>query len=52
MAGTLSCLATDFASRSPEIRDLSANGFGLGRELFGAFRATVGNATEGACAIL
>ena len=52
VAGTLSCLATDFASRSPEIRDLSANGFGLGRELFGAFRATVGNATEGACAIL
>ena len=52
VAGTLSCLAPDFASRSPEIRDLSANGFGLGRELFGAFRATVGNATEGACAIL
>ncbi len=52
VAGTLSCLAPDFASRSPEIRDLSANGFGLGRELFGAFRATVGNATEGASAIL
>jgi phosphogluconate dehydratase len=50
-AGTLSVLAVDFDKRIPVEADLSDNAFGIGRELFAAFRRTVGPATEGATAI-
>jgi phosphogluconate dehydratase len=49
--GTLSVLAADFESRTPVVADLSANEFGIGRELFAAFRRNVGSSTEGATAI-
>ncbi len=48
VAGTLTVLAEDFATRDPVTADLSANGHGIGRELFETFRRSVGNATEGA----
>ena len=48
VAGRLECLAPDFAVREPVTADLSANRHGIGRELFEAFRRTVGDATEGA----
>ncbi len=48
VAGTLTCLAPDFAAREPVTADLSANGFGNGRELFDIFRRTAGAATSGA----
>ncbi|MBN2759141.1 MAG: phosphogluconate dehydratase [Rhodobacteraceae bacterium] len=46
--GTLDVLAPDFDSRAPVTIDLSANDFGIGRELFKVFRANVGDSTEGA----
>ncbi len=49
--GTLSVLAADFEKRTPVVADLSANEFGIGRELFAAFRRNVGSSTEGATAI-
>ena len=48
VAGRIDVLAPDFDARTPVTADLSANGFGIGRELFAAFRATVGDSTEGA----
>jgi phosphogluconate dehydratase len=51
-AGTLEALVPDFAARAPVEADLTANGFGIGRELFGAFRAHVGAATEGAALVV
>ena len=51
-AGTLSVLAADFDSRTPVQADLSANSHGIGRELFEAFRRSVGNATEGAAVVV
>jgi phosphogluconate dehydratase len=48
VAGTLTCRAPDFATRPPVTADLSANGFGNGRELFQIFRQTAGAATSGA----
>jgi len=48
VAGRLDVLEADFDSRSPVQVDLSGNDFGIGRELFAAFRATVGDSTEGA----
>ena len=50
--GTLEVLAEGFADRAAELPDLSANGFGVGRELFGAFRAHVTAATEGASVVV
>jgi len=47
-AGTLTALVPDFDARAPATADLSANGWGMGRELFDAFRRSVGNSTEGA----
>jgi phosphogluconate dehydratase len=38
----------EWAGRKPEIADLTANHFGTGRELFGAFRNAVGTADTGA----
>ena len=52
VAGTLSCLAPDFDSRTPITADLSANAHGLGRELFEAFRRNVGTSETGAAVVL
>jgi phosphogluconate dehydratase len=52
VAGTLSVLAADFATRTPVTVDLSANSFGIGRELFEAFRTHVGTADTGAAVIV
>ncbi|MCU0817028.1 MAG: phosphogluconate dehydratase [Cypionkella sp.] len=48
VAGTLGVLAPDFDSRAPVVADLSANSFGIGRELFEVFRQQVGSADTGA----
>ncbi|MFC0200600.1 phosphogluconate dehydratase [Paracoccus rhizosphaerae] len=47
-AGTLECLAPDFEDRAPATFDGADSSVGLGRELFAAFRAVAGPATEGA----
>ena len=52
VAGTLTALVTDFDARTPATADLSGNGWGIGRELFDAFRRTVGNSTEGAAVVV
>ncbi|WP_405405078.1 phosphogluconate dehydratase [Paracoccus sp. Ld10] len=46
--GTLECLEADFDSRTPAIHDPSGSHEGMGRELFAAFRANAGPATDGA----
>jgi phosphogluconate dehydratase len=46
-AGVLATTA-DLAGRTPATPDLTANGFGVGRELFAGFRAAVSDATAGA----
>ncbi|MEB2848456.1 phosphogluconate dehydratase [Rhizobiales bacterium RZME27] len=48
--GTLEVLvdAAEFAARPAATADLSENEFGMGRELFGAFRRNVGHADQGA----
>ena len=51
VAGTLSVLEADFDQRPLATADLSANTWGLGRELFAAFRAQVGPSTEGASSL-
>ena len=51
VAGTLTVLAPDFDARPLATADLSANAWGLGRELFAAFRAQVGPSTEGASSL-
>ncbi|MEX2321638.1 MAG: dihydroxy-acid dehydratase, partial [Saccharospirillum sp.] len=38
----------EFAARTPVMGDLSANQFGVGRELFGHMRSAVSTAEEGA----
>ncbi|WP_212524670.1 phosphogluconate dehydratase [Actibacterium sp. MT2.3-13A] len=50
-AGRLEVLATDIETRAPATPDLSANDYGLGRELFTLFRQTVGPATAGASSL-
>ncbi|EWY40295.1 phosphogluconate dehydratase [Skermanella stibiiresistens SB22] len=40
--------AEEFAAREPAAPDLTGNRFGTGRDLFGAFRAMVGGAEDGA----
>ena len=50
--GTLTVLAPDFDSRTPVTVDLTANGFGIGRELFAAFRAHVGPAETGGAVVV
>lgn len=52
VTGELTCLTEGFDARSPVQPDLSANQFGIGRELFAAFRAHVGPATSGASVVL
>ncbi|MDE2408281.1 MAG: phosphogluconate dehydratase [Xanthomonadaceae bacterium] len=44
--------AADWAAREALLPDLSGNQFGMGRELFGHLRASVGSAEHGACALL
>ena len=51
-AGTLTVLAPDFDSRTPVTVDLSANEFGIGRELFAAFRRHVGPAETGGAVVV
>ena len=51
-AGTLSVLADDFDTRAPVVADLSANGQGMGRELFEAFRRSVGTSETGAAVVI
>ncbi len=46
--GTIACLTDGFADRDAVTADLSGNGHGVGRELFAAFRANVGLASDGA----
>lgn len=48
VSGRLEVLEAGFDSRMPVQADLSGNEFGIGRELFAAFRAHVGDSTEGA----
>ncbi|MGY6705757.1 phosphogluconate dehydratase [Roseinatronobacter sp.] len=48
VAGRLDVLEAGFDARVPVVADLSANEFGLGREMFAAFRQAVGDSTEGA----
>ena len=48
VAGTLTALVPDFETRTPATADLSHNAWGMGRELFDAFRRNVGASTEGA----
>lgn len=50
--GQLDVRTEDFADRVPVVADLSANSFGLGRELFETFRQTVGPATTGAAVVI
>ena len=52
VAGTITCLEPDFLSRPAVAHDPSGSAEGLGRELFAAFRAHVGPATEGAAVVV
>jgi phosphogluconate dehydratase len=52
VAGTLSVLADDFEAREPVMADLSANRHGMGRELFEAFRQSVGTSETGAAVVI
>ncbi len=51
-SGTLTALVSDFAARAPVTVDLSANTFGMGRELFEPFRRLAGPATTGAALVV
>jgi phosphogluconate dehydratase len=44
----LDVLVDDFDARPALQLDLTANTFGIGRELFEVFRQTVGDSTDGA----
>lgn len=48
VAGTIECLAEGFAVREPVAFDPADSSEGMGREMFAAFRAVAGPATEGA----
>ncbi|MVO18064.1 phosphogluconate dehydratase [Parasedimentitalea huanghaiensis] len=48
LAGTLDILTPDVTKRDPATADLSANAYGMGRELFSPFRQLVGSADTGA----
>ncbi|WP_225029021.1 phosphogluconate dehydratase [Xinfangfangia pollutisoli] len=50
--GTLDCLTEGLAQRPAVQPDLSANAHGIGRELFDAFRRTVGAADTGAAVVV
>ena len=46
--GVIEVKGVDLSTREPAVADLTGNGTGVGRELFAAFRANVGMATDGA----
>jgi len=50
--GTLDVLDPAALDREIEVPDLSANRFGMGREMFQAFRDQASGAQDGACALL
>ena len=50
--GTLEVIGVDLSTRTAATPDLSANGNGVGRELFDVFRRNVGLASEGAAVVL
>ncbi|MEI4487295.1 phosphogluconate dehydratase [Frigidibacter sp. MR17.14] len=52
VSGRLDVLADGFDERTAVTPDLSANGWGTGREMFEAFRRNVGPATEGAAVVI
>ena len=52
VTGELSVLEPDFDSREAVIADLSANNFGVGRELFARLRMGATDSTEGASILL
>ncbi|SFI89469.1 phosphogluconate dehydratase [Celeribacter neptunius] len=52
VTGELDVLEEGFDAREPVMIDLSANRFGMGRELFETFRQNAGPATEGACSLI
>lgn len=43
--------AAEFATRVPATADLSANFYGMGREMFGALRQSLTGAEQGACSL-
>ncbi|WGH78528.1 phosphogluconate dehydratase [Jannaschia ovalis] len=51
-AGVIECLEPDVEAREIVHPDLSANGFGLGRELFEVFRNTAGRSDQGAGVVI
>ena len=51
VAGTLECLTEGATTRGPAKADLSANSFGVGREMFEIFRKHVSSAATGASPI-
>ena len=51
-AGRLDCLTAGFEGRAPVVPDLSANGQGVGRELFEVFRRSVGASDSGASVVV
>ena len=51
-SGQLMVLADGFDARTPVTADLSANGVGLGRELFEVFRRNAGSADTGAATVV
>ncbi|GHC44740.1 phosphogluconate dehydratase [Neogemmobacter tilapiae] len=50
--GTLEILTPGFDARTPVQADLTANAFGMGRELFDVFRRNVGPASAGAAVVV
>ncbi len=50
--GVLEVLEVDLSARDAETPDLAANEFGIGRELFGIFRQSAGNAEHGAAVVV
>jgi len=52
VAGTIDCLEADFANRGPTPFSPGPEAEGMGRELFAAFRAAAGPATEGAAVVV
>ncbi|MGL4311632.1 MAG: phosphogluconate dehydratase [Paracoccaceae bacterium] len=52
VAGTIAALVSDMEKRTPATPDLTANRFGIGRELFESFRSHVGPATSGAAVVV
>ncbi|WP_194094869.1 phosphogluconate dehydratase [Marivivens aquimaris] len=50
--GTLEVLGVDLSTRTAVTADLSGNGNGVGRELFGVFRKNVGLSSHGAAVVV